>query len=102
MASNTLKETYANLLITVLMFTESQLLTPEVLESPELNLVLLTTIDVIPSVVFDSESDRKCFAPLFWCIWDGKVPTGSVLERCVDVDIFKKSSGTFKYRKVVY
>jgi hypothetical protein len=47
------------------MLIESQLLTPDVFESPELNLVLLTTIDVIPSVVFDSESDRKCLALFF-------------------------------------
>jgi hypothetical protein len=51
--------------MTVLMLTESQLLTPEVFESPELNLVLLTTIEVIPSVVFDSDNDRKCLALFF-------------------------------------
>lgn len=69
------------LLITVLTFIESQLLTPDVLESPELNLVRFMTILVIPSVVFDSDNERMCLALLTLYICDGKVPTGSVLER---------------------
>lgn len=72
------------------MLTESALLTPEVLESPELNLVRFTT--EIASVVLDSDSDLKCFALPFCCICDGNVPTGRVLERCVDVEMFNDSS----------
>lgn len=49
----------------VLILTESQLLKPDVFESPELNLVRFTTIEVIPSVVFDSDSDRICLALFF-------------------------------------
>lgn len=84
----------SNLLITVLMLSESALLTPDVLESPELNLVRFTT--EIASVVLDSDKDLKCFALLFCCICDGKVPTGRVLERCVDVEIFNVSSKFLK------
>lgn len=75
------------------MLTESLLLTPDVLESPELNLVRLTTMLVMPSVVFDSDNDRMCLALFLCCICDGSVPTGRVLERWVDVDMFIDSSG---------
>lgn len=68
-----------------MLLTESLLLTPEVFESPELNrvrFVVLIDIPVIPSVVFDSDNERMClFAPRE-SICDGKLPTGSVLERC--------------------
>lgn len=52
----------SNLLIAVLIFVESALLTPEVFESPELKRVRFTT--EMPSVVLDSDNDRKCFALL--------------------------------------
>jgi len=73
--------------MTVRMLIESQLLTPDVLESPELNLVRCVVIPVMPSVVFDSDNERKCLALFRWCIRDG-VPAGSVRERCVDVEAF--------------
>lgn len=63
------------------MSAESLLLMPEVLEPPELNLVRFITMLVIPSVVFDSDNDLKCFALFLCCICDGKVPAGSVLDR---------------------
>lgn len=70
-------------LITVfVLLTESLLLTPDVLESPELKRVrLVEDIPVIPSVVFDSESDRICFADPLASICDGKLPTGRVRDR---------------------
>lgn len=69
------------------------LLNPEVLESPELNLVRFIIIPVIPSDVFDSDKDRKCLDPMpFDCICDGSVPAGRVLDFCVDVDMFSESS----------
>lgn len=78
------------------MLTESQLLTPDVLESPELKrvrFVALVANPVIPSVVFDSDSDRICFV-FRDSIWDGKLPTGSVRERCVeDDDVMSSRSG---------
>lgn len=80
------------LLITALTFVESQLLTPDVFESPELYLCLLRIILVMPSVVFDSDSDRICLTLLLCSICDGNVPAGSVLDRGVDVDIFADSS----------
>lgn len=67
--------------------TESQLLTPDVFESPELNRVRFVvgaaTILVMPSVVLDSDNDRICLE-LFESICEGKLPTGSVRERCVE------------------
>lgn len=74
------------------MFADSLLLTPEVFESPELYRVRLTTMPVIPSVVLDSESDRKCFALFLCIIWDGREPAGRVLDFWVDVDMFIDSS----------
>jgi hypothetical protein len=68
------------------MLTESQLLTPEVFESPELKrvrLVALVAMPVIPSVVLDSDNDRMCLEPRD-SICEGKLPTGSVCERCVE------------------
>lgn len=54
------------------LLTESLLLTPEVFESPELKRVRFVAvpddIPVIPSVVFDSDNERMCFAVLFDCI----------------------------------
>lgn len=76
------------------MLTESQLLTPDVLESPELNRVRFRTIVVIPSVVFDSDNDRKCLAPFLCCICDGSVPIGRVVERCADEEMLRDSSAT--------
>lgn len=70
------------------MLTESQLLTPEVFESPELKrvlLVVLVAIPVMPSVVFDSDNDRICLE-LLASICEGKLPTGNVRERCVEDD----------------
>lgn len=82
----TLKCIKINSLITVFMLTESQLLTPEVLESPELKrvrFVALVAIPVIPSVVLDSDNDLMCLE-LRESICEGKLPTGSVRDRCVD------------------
>jgi hypothetical protein len=63
------------------MLTESQLLTPDVFESPELKRVRLDENPVIPSVVFDSDRERMCFALLFFkCIM---LPAGSVRDLCV-------------------
>jgi hypothetical protein len=79
--------------MTAFIFTESALLTPDVFESPELKrvrFVAVDTIPVMPSVVFDSDNERMCLA--FFCICDGSVPTGSVLDRCVDVVMFSDSS----------
>lgn len=78
--------------MTVFTLIESQLLTPDVLESPELNLVRFMVIPVIPSVVFDSDSERMCLALVRLYICDGKVPTGRVLERWVEVDKLSDSS----------
>lgn len=54
----------------LVLLTESLLLTPEVFESPELKRVrfVVEAIPVIPSVVFDSDNERMCFAELFECI----------------------------------
>lgn len=69
------------------MLTESQLLTPDVFESPELKrvrcVVVAAAMPVIPSVVFDSDKDRMCLE-LLDSICEGKLPTGSVRERCVE------------------
>lgn len=56
------------LLISVFVLTESQLLSSDALESPELNLVRLVDVLIlmIPSVVLDSESDRICFVALLF------------------------------------
>lgn len=56
------------LLISVFVLTESQLLSSDAFESPELNLVRLVDVLIlmIPSVVLDSESDRICFVALLF------------------------------------
>ena len=51
----------------LVLLTESLLLTPEVFESPELKRVRFVAV-AIPSVVFDSDNERMCFAELFECI----------------------------------
>ena len=87
-------------LITVFMLTESQLLTPDVFESPELKRVRIIALVAMPSVVFDSESDRICFEFLA-NICEGKLPTGSVRERCVE-DVATSSRIVCKKMKLKY
>lgn len=71
-------------------YTDSQLLTPDVFESvPELKRVRVVTVVVrlIPSVVFDSDSDRVCLInPVL------VTPSGSVFDRADDVVVFRMSS----------
>lgn len=68
------------------------LLIPDSFDSSEYSLCLGRDMLAMPSIVFDSDSERKCLAALLCCMNDGDAPAGRVLDFCVDVDAFKVDS----------
>lgn len=67
-------------------------LMPDSFDSSEYSLCLVRDMLEMPSMVFDSDSDRKCLAALLCCMNEGDAPAGSVLDFCVDVDAFRVDS----------
>lgn len=67
-------------------------LMPDSFDSSEYSLCLVRDMLEMPSMVFDSDSDRKCLAALLCCMNDGDAPAGNVLDFCVDVDAFRVDS----------
>lgn len=65
---------------------------PDSFDSSEYSLCLFRDMLEMPSMVFDSDSDRKCLAAVLCCMNDGEAPAGRVLDFCVDVDAFRVDS----------